>query len=218
MKILLSFGVLIFALSFCNLVSKFTGQKIDTTSNTASNSSKPTDSNTSSNTSSGDGMAEKYSLTPEQSTILNGGKEIKWDEQGMSWTVPASWKKSSSTVNSLMWSSSDGAFLIVSISPMAADFPVDISLKANYDGAVTRQKNGELEKLRYLELDGIKGVEFIETMLNGKEDPRRNQWIAFRKYAGQVQMVNIMLSTKGGSFDKHRDEFAAIMSSSRMAR
>ncbi|MBX7171678.1 MAG: hypothetical protein K1X72_12030 [Pyrinomonadaceae bacterium] len=217
MKIL-SFGVLLFALSFCNIADKFIGQKTGTNSSNT-NSTKTTESNsTSSPTSSSDGVAEKYALTPEQSNILNGGKEMKWDEQGMSWTLPTGWKKMSSSPNSLQWALGTEAFLIVSISPMSADFPTDVSLKANYDGAVTRQKNGELEKLRYLELDGIKGIEFIETMLQGKDSPRRQQWIAFRKYAGQVQMVNVMLSTKGASFDKHRDEFAAIMSSTKMAQ
>ncbi len=216
MNIFLSFGVLVFALSFCNIAERFTGQKTDKSS-TNSNSTKTADSN-SQPTSSGDGVGEKYALTPEQSSILNGGKEAKWDEQGMSWTLPASWKKSKSDTTTLMYSSADSAFLIVSISPMGADFPTDISLKANYDGSVTRQKNGELEKLRYLELDGIKGIEFTETMLKGKDDPRRNQWIGFRKYAGQSQMVNVMLTTKGGSFDKQRDTFAAIMSSTKMAR
>lgn len=213
MKIL-SFGVLLFALSFCNIAEKFIGQKTGNTS-TNSNSTKTTESNS---TSSSEGIAEKYTLTPEQSTILNGGKEMKWDEQGMSWTLPTGWKKMSSAPNSLQWALGTEAFLIVSISPMSAEFPTDVSLKANYDGAVTRQKNGELEKLRYLELDGIKGVEFIETMLQGKDSPRRQQWLAFRKYAGQSQMVNVMLSTKGASFDKHRDEFAAIMSSTKMAQ
>lgn len=219
MKIILSFGLLFFSLSFCNIAEKFTGQKTGTSS-TNTNSVKPNESNSnsSSTTSSGDGVGEKYALTPEQSSILNSGKEMKWDDQGMSWTLPASWKKTSATALNAMWSSSDGAFLIVNISPMSADFPTDVSLKANYEGAVTRQKNGELEKLRYLELDGIKGVEFIETMLQGKDSPRRQQWIAFRKYAGQSQMVNVMLSTSGGKFDKHRDEFAAIMSSTKMAR
>lgn len=212
----LSFGVLFLALSFCNLANRFIGKTETPSSN--SNLTKTSDANTSPNTSGGDGIADKYALTPEQSTILNGGKEVKWDEQGMSWTMPASWKKTKVELNSLLWSSSDGAFLIVSISPMGADFPVDISLKAFYDGAVTRQKNGELEKLRYLELDGIKGVEFIETMLKGKNDPRRNQWMGYRKYAGQVQLVNVMLSTMGGNFDKQRDTFAAIMSSTKMAR
>jgi hypothetical protein len=215
MNTFLSFAVLAFALFFCNIAERFISQKTGSPQSTNTNSAKPTDSQP---TSSSDGVAEKYSLTPEQLTILNSGKEIKWDGQGMSWTVPANWKLTKAENLSLLWSQGSEAFLIVSISPMNADFPVDISTKAFYDGAVTRQQNGELEKLRYLELDGLKGIEFIETIYQGKDSPRRQQWIGYRKYAGQTQMVNIMLSTKGGNFDKHRDTFAAILSSTKMAQ
>ena len=218
MKFLLPFGFLFFALSFCNLTNKFIGGKTDAPSNDKNSNVTKNDSTNPTGSKSDEITADKYSLTPEQSSILNGGKDIKWDEQGIGWTVPNSWKKTSSTPTTLLWSSSDGGFLIVNISPLGDDFPTDISLKANYDGAVTRQKNGELEKLRYVEIDGLKGVEFIESMPAKKDDPRRHQWISFRKYAGRTQMLNFMLSTKGGNFDKHRDEFAAIMSSAKITR
>ena len=216
MKTFISLGVFFFALSFCNLAERFTG-KSDT--NSATNSTQTnTSSDTSKTTSSGDGMAEKYTLSPAQANILKNAKEIKWDEQGMSWTLPPGWKKTTSSPTTFMCSSPQGTFLIVNVSPMSAEFSNDVSIKANYDGSVTRQKNGELEKLRYLELDGVRGVEFLETEYQGKDSPRRHQWLGFRQYAGQNQMLNIMLSTKGASFDKHRDIFAAAMSSTKITR
>lgn len=217
MKIIISLSIFFFALSFCNLAERFTGKS---GSNTATNTTT-TQSNTSGapdRTSTGDGMSEKYTLTPEQENILKDGKEIKWDEQGMSWTLPAGWKKTTSSPTTFMCSSPQGTFLIVSVSPMAADFPNDVSLKANYDGSVTRQKNGELEKLRYLELDGVRGIEFLETEYQGKTSPRRHQWIGFRQYAGQNQMLNVMLSTDGAKFDNNRQIFAAVMSSTKITR
>jgi hypothetical protein len=216
MKTILSLVFFSFALSFCNLADRLTG-KTGTPTNTSSNTATNTGSTSSSNSGSSEPV-EKYSLTPAQTAILNGGKEMKWDDQGLGWVLPPSWKKMSSTPMSLQWSSSDGAFLIVSISPLSDDFPMDASLKANYDGAATRQKNGELEKFRYVEIDGVKGVEFIETMPYDKSGPRRHQWIALRKYAGRPQMVNIMLSTTGSNFEKHRDEFTAIMSSTKITQ
>lgn len=216
MKTIISLGFFCFALSFCNLAERFTGKN---GTNTNSTTTQTNSSGTAPDrTSSGDGMAEKYTLTPEQSNILKDAKEIKWDEQGMSWTLPAGWKKTTSTPTTFMCSSPQGTFLIVNVSPMSADFPNDVSLKANYDGSVTRQKNGELEKLRYLELDGVRGIEFLETEYQGKSSPRRHQWIGFRQYAGQNQMLNIMLSTDGAKFDKNRDIFAAVMSSTKITR
>lgn len=216
MKTIISIGLFFFALSFCNLAERFTGKSgANTNATTTQTNSSSSPSNT---TSSGDGMAEKYTLSPEQANILKDAKEVKWDEQGMSWTLPAGWKKTTSSPTTFMCSSPQGTFLIVNVSPMSADFPNDVSIKANYDGSVTRQKNGELEKLRYLELDGVRGIEFLETEYQGKTSPRRHQWIGFRQYAGQNQMLNVMLSTDGAKFDKHRDTFAAIMSSTKITR
>lgn len=214
MKTLISLGFFCFALSFCNLTEKFMSKG---GTNSANNTTQ-TNSSDSNTASTGMGSAERYSLTPEQENILKDAKEIKWDEQGISWTLPNGWKKTTSSPTTFMCSSPQGTFLIVNVSPLAADFPNEVSLKANYDGSVTRQKNGELEKLRYLELDGVRGIEFIETEYQGKSSPRRHQWIGFRKYAGQNQMLNVMLSTDGAKFDKNRDIFAAVMSSTKIVR
>jgi hypothetical protein len=109
------------------------------------------------------------------------------------------------------YQSPDLAFLLSNISPMSDDFPVDISTKAYYDGQVTRMKNGEVKTVKYTEIDGLKGVEFVESSPEDKGDAQRHQWIAYRKYGGQVQMLNIMLSTKGSNFEKHAAEFQAIL-------
>jgi hypothetical protein len=55
-------------------------------------------------------------------------------------------------------------------------------------------------------------------MPEDKSGPRRYQWLAFRTYAGQQQMLNVMLSTKGSNFDKHRDDFAAVLYSMKIAK
>jgi len=110
----------------------------------------------------------------------------------------------------------DIASLIVNISPMADDFPTDISLNAFYEQAVNRKKNGEVDEVRWLELDGVKGVEFREAVPEGEDDPRRLQWLTYRKYAGQSQMVNLMLATAGRSFDKNRDAFYGILYSTKL--
>ena len=119
-----------------------------------------------------------------------------------------------------MWRSpgaSEAASLIVNISPMAEDFPTDVSLKAFYDGAKTRSKNGEVDELKWVELDGVKGVQFREAKPSKEDDSRRLQWIAYRKYAGQVQMVNLMLATRGKDFASHEDAMYGVLYSTKMA-
>jgi hypothetical protein len=207
------------------------GQKFDqsnsgspgaaTTGNSASQTgaSSTITGTTTSADSTGGQEVERPAPSSSQLATLEGGQEVKWDQQGMTWTVPKDWKKMSVETKSLLWSSRSGgdlASLIVNISPMSEDFPTDISLKAFYDGAVARKKNGEVDEVRWLELDGVKGVAFREATPEGADDARRLQWLTYRKYAGQTQMVNLMLATAGRSFDKYKDAFYAILYSTKL--
>jgi hypothetical protein len=199
--------VLGFALSLCNLTNKL---KPSTNSGgTGKTATKSSDS----------GDVEQANPTAAQTQALAGGQTAKWDQQGMSWTVPASWKETENESKSLLWRSpggSEAANLIVSISPMDESFPTDISIKAFYDQAKSRMKNGEVDEVKWLEIDGLKGVEFREANPEKPDGIRRLQWMAYRKYAGQVQLVNLMLSSDGRGFPKHQDEMYGVMYSTKI--
>lgn len=199
--------VLGFALSLCNLTNKL---KTSTNSNAPGKSASISDSG---------GEAEHATPTASQTQALAGGQPVKWDQQGMSWTIPPQWKQLTNESKELVWHSpggSEAANLIVSISPMDESFPTDISIKAFYDQAKTRAKNGEVDEVKWLEIDGLKGVEFREANPEKPDGFRRLQWMAYRKYAGQVQLVNLMLSTNGKGFPKHQDEMYGIMYSTKI--
>lgn len=212
MKLLLSLGLLGFAMTFCGLGDKL--KSLSGSSNKGSNSS----SNSPSKTTATSGEAEKPELTAAQQKISDDAAEVKWDDQGISWRLPSGWKKTDMKKESALFSSADAAFLIPTISIMPDDFPSDVSLKATYDSSLQQLKNGKYESVRYVEIDGVKGVEWFETMPEDKSGPRRHQWIAFRNYQGQNQQLNMMLSTKGSNFDKHRDDFPAIMYSMKIGK
>jgi len=194
-------------LSLCNL-----GDKLKTGDN-STGSGKSSSSDTS-------GDAEKASLNAAQTGALAGGTTATWENQGMSWTVPPNWKESSKESKMLLWRSpggGDAANLIVSISPMDESFPTDVSIQAFYDGAKTRFKNAEVDELKWLEIDGLKGVQFRESDPEKPDGIRRLQWLAYRKYAGQVQMVNVMLSTSGKDFLRHQDAMYGVLYSTKIA-
>jgi hypothetical protein len=194
--------VLGFALSFCNLTNKL---------KPASKSSEP---GKTASGSSDSGNVEKAQPTGAQTAALAGGQTIKWDQQGMSWTAPPKWTESANESKMLVWrspGSSDAASMIVNISPMDESFPTDSSINAFYDGAKTRSKNGEVDELKWLEIDGLKGVQFREANPEKPDGIRRLQWMAYRKYAGQVQLVNLILSSSGKGFPQHQDEMYGIL-------
>jgi hypothetical protein len=206
MKSFVLLAVITFAFTFCGLTDRL--KSMQGGSNSGSSSASNTSTTSSSN---GAPSAEKATLTPEQQNAIAGGETISWDQQGINWTVPKGWKKMDTNKLSFNYQSPDLAFLLVNVSEMSDDFPMDISMKAYYDQAMQQLKQGHYEKVRMLNIDGINGVEFIEAPPEDKDGVRRHQWIAYRSYLGQKQQLNVMLSTKGSNFAKHDDDFPAIM-------
>lgn len=197
MKQILALLLIGFALSLCNLSERF--KKGGSTSGPSA---------------SGGAAAEKAQPTAAQTAALAGGQQAKWDRQGMSWTVPPNWTEEENESKSFMWRSpggADAASLIVSISPMDESFPTDASLQAYYEGAKSRAKNGEVDEVKMVEIDGLKGVQFREANPEKPDGHRRLQWLAYRKYLGQVQGINLMLASEGKDFERHKDAMYGIL-------
>lgn len=204
MKTLPLLLVLGFALSLCNLTNKL--KDVGSPEGSKSNPSAV-----------GGADVEQPELTAAQIAALAGGQSVSWDKQGMSWTLPPNWKETTNETLSLVWSAPrSSANLIVSISPMDESFPTESSINAFYDGAKTRAKNGEVDELKWVEIDGLKGVQFRESNPEKPDGIRRLQWLAYRKYAGQVQMVNLMLASNGKDFPTHQDAMYGILYSSKI--
>jgi hypothetical protein len=202
----------VFVVAACNLSSKLKSNKND---DSATSSTSP--SSSSNNPSKvGNDPVEKPAPTDAQIAALANGEDVKWDEQGISWTLPPGWKKTSADKNTFNYSLGTQVFLIVNISAMAPDFPSDISLNATHEAAKVRAKNGEVDEVKWLELDGVRGTQFRESKPQMGSDLRRLQWLTYRKYAGQVQYVNLMLSGTADNFAKHQDELYAILYSTKL--
>ena len=203
MKQILALLLIGFALSLCNLSERF-----------------KKGSSTSGPSTTGGAAAEKGQPTAAQTAALAGGQQAKWDRQGMSWTVPPNWAEQENESKSFMWRSpggADAASLIVSISPMPETFPTDSAIEASYEQAKDRAKNGEVDEVKWVEIDGLKGVQFREANPEHPDGHRRLQWMAYRKYLGQVQGINLMLATQGKDFERHKDAMYGILYSTKVA-
>src|SRR5262244_5039 len=92
---------LVLVVAACNLTDKL--KKGASSSNSASSSSSDNPSKI------GDDPVEKPAPTAAQTTAIANGQTVKWDEQGLSWTLPAKWKKQSVTSSTFNYGG-DGAF------------------------------------------------------------------------------------------------------------
>ncbi len=201
---------LAFALALCNLTDRL---KKAAQSNT--NSGSPATSSNSSST--GAEPVERPAPTSAQKAAVAGGQTVTWDQQGISWTMPANWRKQDADSKTFSAGGGNTAFLSGNISAFDESFPAEASIKAMFESAKSRQKLGEVDEVRWLELDGLKGIEFREAKPEKADDIRRLQWQAYRKYKGQTQLVNLILSARGEGFNRNEDAFYGILYSTKVA-
>jgi hypothetical protein len=196
--------LMVLVVAGCNLSRHFKG---------SSNSN----SSSSSGTTTVDGeRVEKANPTAAQTAAIANGQTVNWDQQGITWTLPASWKKMSVTTEGFSYGG-DGAFLTVAVSVMPQmQSLTDVSIKAMHEAAKTNQKIGKYDEVRWLELDGVRGVGFRESKQEMAGDIRRLEWQAYRTYAGNTQLVTMILSSDSGNFPKHQDELYGIMYSTKL--
>lgn len=213
MKNLVPLALLVCIVAACNLSSKLKSNKNDEASSSNSSSS----SSSSNPSKFGNDPVEKPAPTDAQIAALANGEEVKWDEQGISWTLPPGWKKTNIDKNTFNYSLGTQVFLIVNVSSgMAPEFPSEMALNAAHEAAKLRLKNGEVDEVKWLELDGVRGSQFRESKPQMGSDLRRLQWITYRKYAGQLTNLNVMLSGTADNFAKHQDELYAILYSTKL--
>ena|SRR5437899_9025353 len=202
MKKLLALFALVFVVVACNLIGKKGGN---------SNSSS------SSGTTTVDGEpVEKANPTASQMAAIANGHAATWDQQGITWTLPANWK-TNDVRNETFTAGGGGAFLSVNISPLPQmQNLTNVSIKAMYEGAKTNKKIGKYDEVRWLELDGVRGVGFRESKQERPDDIRRLEWQAYRTFGGTTQLVTMILSTNSGNFEKHQDELYGILYSTKV--
>ena len=214
MNSFLAVGALAVVMAFCGIGDRLKQMSGSSNSSGSANSA----SNSATGTKTSTSGAEKPTLTAAQQSIQDSSSEVKWDDQGISFKVPSGFAKMQVMKESFNYGSPAAGFLIASISVMPSSFPSDTSLDATYTQALDMLKQGKYESVRWLEIDGVKGVEWIEAMPEVKDGARRHQWIAFRNFQGQNQQLNVMVSTDGNKFEPKRDTFAAVMYSMKIAK
>jgi len=197
---------MVFVVAACNLSEKF--KKASSSNSNSSSSSNPSKI--------GNDPVEQPNPTAAQTAAIANGETVKWDQQGITWTLPANWKKQDVRNETLSYGG-DGAFLsvVVSVMPQMEKL-TDVSIKAMYEGAKTNQKIGKNDEVRWLALDGVRGVGFREAKQEMAGDIRRLEWQAYRTYAGQTQLITMILSTSDSAFPKHEDELYGIMYSTKI--
>src|SRR5689334_6397350 len=116
-----SFAILLLAMAFCGYVDKVK-ERINGIEANSANSSNT-------GTKSGSSTIDPAKPTSAQQAIIDRGTETGWSDQGVSWRLPAGWKKMDVKKTSFNYESPDNAFLLVNVSELGDNFPMETSLQ-----------------------------------------------------------------------------------------
>lgn len=103
--------------AFCGI-----GDRLKQMSGSSGNSNSELNSATGTKKASGVSF-EKPTISSSQRAIQDAAQEVSWTDQGISWKLPAAWKKMDVGKQTFNYSGPDNAALLVNISAMSADFP-----------------------------------------------------------------------------------------------
>ena len=199
MKYILLFSSLLIVLASCG--KNETASRSETTRNTPE-LSKLNNSNSP--------VFETPKLTDAQKESIAKGKKLEWKINGLSWEIPQDMKRSLERDSILTYRSPSSVTLVASAIRSENEEQIKSMFQKNLDSAVKNEKNNLIEQFRYMEINGIKGFEYIERVPN-RDGWRRHQLIALRVFNGQAQFISVFCGAKAGDFDKYKDLCAAIL-------
>lgn len=111
--------------------------------------------------------------------------------------LPAGWKIERDEPNSLDASGPNGMWLAIVTNDYGPDFPVEASLKAYKDSAIQEKAQGKLVSWQERTIDGVRGIQRVESTMPDPDDPRRITWVGYKGIVG----INVVASTRSRNFD-----------------
>lgn len=149
--------------------------------------------------------------------LITSEQEAAWQEQGLSLTLSAGWSRNELDTpmpDTMNWKGPQGARLLVDVLNGREISSPDNELQTEYERRLYLQKQGKFDEVRYLTLDGVKGL----LRRSADEERVTLHWDTFRKHQGKFQYLNVYLSVPTNSFKQRQSELYGILYSIHFAQ
>jgi biopolymer transport protein ExbD len=144
---------------------------------------------------------------------------FSWTETGTTLTLVPGWRRTveSDDNSERSWRSTDGATFSIRVAlykPAYGNRSIEDETNGFYND---HKKYGE-EDLRYLEIDGVRGVHYLrdDKSMDAEsrpQDEKRIIWNAQRLYNGERQIINVTILAPATSFSTQRDQLYCLLQS-----
>lgn len=132
-------------------------------------------------------------------------------KSGIRLSLPSGWQVIRDEPNSLDAQGPNGMWLAIVMNDYGAGFPIESSLQAYKDSAIQEKGQGKLISWEERIIDGVRGIQRVESPMPDPDDPRRITWIGYKGTIG----INIVASSKSRDFDSNYQSLDEVVSSIR---
>jgi hypothetical protein len=146
------------------------------------------------------------------------GMTITWAEKGMSFTVRQNWHRDKMDEDGEMtWVGPGNARILIRVAPYKPEYGYT-SIEYETDKFYEDHKKYGEEDLRYLEINGIRGVHYLRDEKGWDEsyhpqDEKVIIWDAQRMYKGRRQIIFVNVRSPAKAFTKDRDTLYGLLQS-----
>lgn len=155
---------------------------------------------------------EPQNATPDNATT---GQTVALSEQGISFHLPKDWRNDGEPLTSdrawfQRWNGPDKMVLTVYIADYKPEYKQD-SIKDSLNNYYNEQKRGGAKDVRYLEINGVRGVHYQSPLDEVKT--LAVKWGAQYIYKGKRRILEMSLLCPNSNFTSRREELYGILNS-----
>ena len=147
-----------------------------------------------------------------------------WPETGMTFTLIDGWRRDleSDDNSERAWISRGNSKFSVRVAQYKSEYG-NRSIEDETNEFYQDHKKGGEEDLRYLEIDGVKGVHYLRDEKGfdknyAPQDEKRIIWNAQSTYKGRRQIINVTVSSPTQNFTKDHDTLYGLLQSLKFAQ
>jgi Biopolymer transport protein len=149
-------------------------------------------------------------ITPNLDSNLT--RTYTWAETGLEITLLQGWRRDDdgSSETERWWTTKDSCNFKVSVSTATSTHTIEDDTAHYYE----TQKGSE--DLRYINVDGLRGVHFLRSQKSVSLKPQDEKWIfwsAQRMWGDQRQLITVVLTTPTESFEKNSHLLYSLLAS-----
>lgn len=158
---------------------------------------------------------EAFAAGVNEIYLDTGEQTFSWADQEITVNIPAGWKKRHEEKNEFSFEGPDNGRLKIEVVTSSSGMQPEQALESDHSVALGLQREGTVDEVQYLLVDGVKGTLSRRNAKPGR--PISFQWVGYRTWKGKQQFISILMEISPNTLVDRQQELMNILQSVRFA-